>query len=344
MKRVDGVLADHGPSGQAAATAARRRTIVPGLRRDRRRAAGTPSGSASPRRQRGAPRAGPGPGAARCTVLGRRAGCACAARRRAPAPRRWRTAWARSRHHRRGNRTPVVHGVERGEEEHRGVLTLGAQRLADVAPVGVGEPDVDHQDVEAGADREVAQRLLAVARDDHLVTVHPERVGEHATHRLVVLADPDPGHSSILPHAAALLPPRRRRDRRTWSGTDQVLRRSARIMTTDLCSAADTRRRASPGPASSPGPAAVRLRPPGRPGGRARRGPGPAPVPGRPARSRTRRASSSSGQQWQLRWYRRSTAATGWTAPRCWSPSSGCASELGGRGPAAADRAAWPRP
>ena len=41
----------------------------------------------------------------------------------------------------------VVDGVERGEEQHRGVLPLGAQRLADVAAVGVGQADVDHQDV-----------------------------------------------------------------------------------------------------------------------------------------------------------------------------------------------------
>jgi len=76
----------------------------------------------------------------------------------------------------------VVHGVECGEEEDRGVLTFSAQRLADVATVGVGKPDVDHQDVDARTDGEVAECLLTVASDDDVVSVHPERVCQDASY------------------------------------------------------------------------------------------------------------------------------------------------------------------
>jgi hypothetical protein len=91
-------------------------------------------------------------------------------------------------------RHPVVHRVQGGEEQDRSVLAGRPQRLAHVTTVRVGEPDVDHQHVEVRADREVAERLLAVAGDDHLVPVHLERLGEDPAHRLLVLADPDPGH------------------------------------------------------------------------------------------------------------------------------------------------------
>ena len=42
----------------------------------------------------------------------------------------------------------LVVGAERGEEEHRGVLAGGLEGLDHVAAVGVGEPDVHHDDVE----------------------------------------------------------------------------------------------------------------------------------------------------------------------------------------------------
>ena len=62
-------------------------------------------------------------------------------------------------------RQPVGQRAAGGEEEHRRVDAVRAQRLADVAPVGVGQADVEHQEVRRLAENAcTASRPLAVAR------------------------------------------------------------------------------------------------------------------------------------------------------------------------------------
>ena len=120
-------------------------------------------------------------------------------------------------------RDPVVHRVQGSQEQHRSVLTGGPQRLAHVATVRVRQTDVDHQDLEARTYGEVVQGLVPVAGDHHAVTVHFERLGEHPTHRLVVLADADPGHWPMVPHLL-VCHPSDRPAAGSSSGTDQVRR------------------------------------------------------------------------------------------------------------------------
>ncbi len=94
---------------------------------------------------------------------------------------------------------PIVHPVERGEEQDRGVLSLGAQRLAHVTPIGIGQSDVDDQQVDAVRRPEGLDRVMAVACDQDVVVVHLEGIGQDAANRLVVLADAHCRHAPIVP-------------------------------------------------------------------------------------------------------------------------------------------------
>ena len=64
-------------------------------------------------------------------------------------------------------RDPVGRRIERREEEHGRLDAAGAQRLAEVAPVGVREPDVDHEDI---------RRLPALVPEGRLRAVAPRDV------------------------------------------------------------------------------------------------------------------------------------------------------------------------
>ena len=93
---------------------------------------------------------------------------------------------------------PLVDGTEGGEEEDGRGLAGRPQRLAHVAPVGVGQPDVEDHHVEVVVVGEEPQRLAAVVRGDHLVVREAHGVDDHATDRRVVLAESYSGHRRFL--------------------------------------------------------------------------------------------------------------------------------------------------
>ena len=88
----------------------------------------------------------------------------------------------------------VVHAVEGREEEDGGVLTRGPERCAHVPPVGIREADVDHHRIHTARRGERRQRLVPVARCDHLMVHGGQHLHQRALHRGIVLTDPDPCH------------------------------------------------------------------------------------------------------------------------------------------------------
>ena len=88
----------------------------------------------------------------------------------------------------------VVHAAQGGQEHHRRCLPVGAQCLADVAAVGVGEADVDDQHVERPVVTEQPDGLAAVVRGHDLVTGQVQGLDDDAADRRVVLAEADSCH------------------------------------------------------------------------------------------------------------------------------------------------------
>ena len=134
-------------AGHPPATSSRRRSVSPRPRRPAPRAGGTRLASAEQCARRSWPRGPPGraAGRPRPSTPSRRA-------RRSSACSR---ATSSSNVERLGQvvvasgaeaREPVGHGVPGGQEQHRGGDAPRAQGLADVAPVGVGQADVDDQE------------------------------------------------------------------------------------------------------------------------------------------------------------------------------------------------------
>ena len=98
---------------------------------------------------------------------------------------------------------PVGERVARGQEEHGRVDAAGAQRLADVAPVGVGQPDVD--------DQRVRQRVLdaRAAQSRPVPTARPRsppragRASRTSAQLGVVLDDQDRGAVTLAESSRA---------------------------------------------------------------------------------------------------------------------------------------------
>ncbi len=96
---------------------------------------------------------------------------------------------------------PVDQRVAGGEEEHRRLHPLGPERLAGVAPVAVGEADVDHEDVGLG-DRDALEQLRAGADGLAAEPLLAQAAGEHRAQRGVVLDDQHQGRQ----HGVSIAP------------------------------------------------------------------------------------------------------------------------------------------
>ena len=73
-------------------------------------------------------------------------------------------------------------------------MAAGPEGLTDVAPVGVGQPDVEHQRAERRLRGEHVDRLGRAVRDDHVEVDRGQRLLDHATDLGVVLAQTDRDH------------------------------------------------------------------------------------------------------------------------------------------------------
>lgn len=82
---------------------------------------------------------------------------------------------------------PVRHGMAGGEEQHRDGHPAGPQRLAQVATVGVGQPDVHHQGVEAVLGD--AKRAGRVRGGRHGEAFLPQAAGHDVPQRRIVFDD-----------------------------------------------------------------------------------------------------------------------------------------------------------
>ena len=176
---------------------------------------------------------------------------------------------------------PVGERVARGEEQDRRCDAARPQRLADVAPVGVGQADVEHEDVgrRRRANARTASVPDAVART--LEALALERVAEDAAQLVVVLADADrgrdPGAAHRVTEGYAVGAALRSIGRSRVGSTRAACRRSPE---NTLNATAGRRRRpvrnAIPGPRRStpPSPSAS---PPSRVRGRARSSTGTCP-------------------------------------------------------------------
>ena len=78
--------------------------------------------------------------------------------------------------------------VARAQEEDRRAHAARTQRLAHVAPVGVRQPDVEHQHVRRIV-REAPHRLGPGRGRAHREALARQRVADHAAQLVVVLAD-----------------------------------------------------------------------------------------------------------------------------------------------------------
>ena len=221
-------------------------------------------------------------------------------------------------------RDPVVHGVERGEEEHGACWPAARSAWQTSRPSASGSPmSITIASTLPGAEND-AQRLVAVACDDHLVA-RCSGIREHAASRRR-----RPRRSRSVPWLDRASPTpalsgqggtvRRRSGSRTWSGACQEPRGS--LGHGDRC-----RCRGQPAPAGRPR-ACRPGGPPGQPAGRSGCRPPPWPWLARlpflrGALAPRRGGLPPRGPAVARRVVPRSTAATGWTVPRCWSPSSG---------------------
>ena len=175
------------PSGHAARTSSRRRSTAPGW----------PASAASSRNSVGVSEASPSSSADRVRhrIQAQRAD---GRRRIGPGAAQQR---AQARHDlvevkRLGHvvvaagaeaREAVGHGVARGEEEHRGVDAARAQRLAEVAPVGVGQADVDDEPV--GRLLGLRHRRGRIGDRDDLEALLAQAARQHQAQLGVVLDD-----------------------------------------------------------------------------------------------------------------------------------------------------------
>ena len=94
--------------------------------------------------------------------------------------------------------------AERGQEHDRRELPVGAQGLADVPAVGVGQPDVEDEHVEGVVGAEQPDGLASVVGDDDLVAGQLHRLDHDPTDGGVVLAQADSGHRQHLVSARRL--------------------------------------------------------------------------------------------------------------------------------------------
>ena len=85
---------------------------------------------------------------------------------------------------------PVGQRVARGQEDHRRHHAVRTQRLADVAPVGVGQADVEHQQV-GRLRAEALDRFVPGHRRVDREVFGLESAREDRPQLAVVLADPD---------------------------------------------------------------------------------------------------------------------------------------------------------
>jgi len=107
------------------------------------------------------------------------------------------------------------------EEQDRQLHPLRAQRLADVAPVGVGQPDVDDQEVGSrGSDP--FEQLGAAARADRREALFLEPAQKDAAQVEVIFDD----HDLRTGHRSSVAP--RGRDQHRCSGDRQPVSPSVR--------------------------------------------------------------------------------------------------------------------
>ena len=87
---------------------------------------------------------------------------------------------------------PVGDAVARGQKEDRRLDAARSQRLAEVAAVGIGKPDVEH-DQAGPVDVGPGERLGAIASGDHVEALLVEPTGEDPP-QVVVVFDHENAH------------------------------------------------------------------------------------------------------------------------------------------------------
>jgi hypothetical protein len=93
---------------------------------------------------------------------------------------------------------PVVHSIEGGEEQYWGMLALGAKGLTDVPAIGVGQTDIDYEDVNAVGPPKRPDRIVAVPGDQDVVVVHVQGIGQDTPNGFVVFTDAHSRHVFIV--------------------------------------------------------------------------------------------------------------------------------------------------
>ena len=100
-------------------------------------------------------------------------------------------------------REPIGERIARGEEQHRRRHALGAQGLADVTAVGIGQPDVDDEEIRRTA-RHLLEELRARLDALGMETLLAQPADEHRTHPGVVLDDKDGRRAHCLRSMGAI--------------------------------------------------------------------------------------------------------------------------------------------